>query len=117
MNRRQFMRCGGMAAAVAAVPLGAVLTRRPALLDDPQAWLGAVFSTEEGLRLRLVEVSGVRVDRHTVQAGLRFDLLEGRHETDGSHTLRCSGQEATLFLQPGMNGPVACVNRLRQRLV
>ncbi|MCX7564304.1 hypothetical protein OS176_12315 [Xanthomonadaceae bacterium XH05] len=118
MKRRHFMLCTSAASVAAAIPLtGTAATRRPALLDDPRAWLGSEFVSGDGTRLRLADVVGVRVDRYTMQADLRFELLEGKLPDEGSHTLHCDGSEETLFLQPGQHGPVACINRLRRTVV
>ncbi|MGE0207775.1 MAG: hypothetical protein AB7S42_01375 [Lysobacteraceae bacterium] len=114
MKRRHFMLCTSAAALAAAAPLGAMAARRPALLDDPRAWLGAEFVSADGVRLRLADVVGVRVDRDTVQANLVFHTVEGEWPGEGSYALRCGGTEESLYLQPGQGGPVACINRLRR---
>ncbi len=114
MKRRHFILCTSAAAVAAAVPLGAAAARRPALLDDPRAWIGAEFVSADGVRLRLADVVGVRVDRDTMQADLQFQVLEGELPREGSHVLNCGQADETLYLQPGRHGPVACINRLRR---
>lgn len=116
MKRRHFMLCTSAATVTAALPLSAAAARRPALLDDPRAWLGAEFVSDEGARLRLADVVGVRVDSATMQADLRFEVIQGNAPHEGSHVLRCGESIETLYLQPGKNGPVACINRLRRAL-
>lgn len=114
MNRRHFMRCTSAATLVAAVPMATAAAHRPALLDDPRAWVGTEFISSDGARLRLAEVIGVRVDQHTMQANLQFQLVQGEPPREGSHTLQCGQGHETLYLQPGEHGPVACINRLRR---
>ena len=117
MKRRHFMLCTSAATVAAAVPLSAAAARRPALLDDPRAWLGSEFVSAEGVRLRLAEVVGVRVDSATMQADLKFEVVQGDAPREGSYVLRCDESEETLYLQPGQQGPVACINRLRRAWV
>lgn len=114
MKRRHFMLGAGVAATGAALPLAAAAARRPALLDDPRAWLGEEFVSADGLRLRLAEVTAVRVDRDTMQADLHFELLHGEFAGEGIRALRCGASENELYLQPGEAGAVACINRLRR---
>ena len=114
MKRRHFMLCTSAAAVAATAPLSASAMRRPALLDDPQAWIGTEFVSADGTRLRLADVVGVRVDHATMQADLRFEVMQGDSPREGSYVLRCGETDETLYLQPGRNGPVACINRLRR---
>lgn len=93
------------------------MLRRPALLEDPRAWVGTEFVSTAGVRLRLSEVSSFRMDTHTMQASLQFEVVEGVEPPEGSHLLSCIGTDETLFLQSGRRGPVACVNRLHRSLV
>jgi len=115
MKRRDFMLRSGAAGAALALPLGAAAgARRLPLLDDPRAWLGEEFTTGEGRRLRLTEVRGVRVDRDTLQADLRFAALDGGEPCLGVHELHGDGEAHALYLQPCSDGSVACINRLRR---
>lgn len=114
MKRRNFLLGAGVAATGAALPLAVSAARRPALLDDPRAWLGEEFVSDEGLRLRLTQVEAVRVDRDTMQADLHFEVLQGEFTAAGIQALRCGRSENPLYLQPGATGAVACINRLRR---
>lgn len=116
MKRRHFMLCTSAAAIATTAPLAAASLHRPALLDDPRAWLGTEFTSGNGVRMKLSDVVGVRVDRHTMQANLHFSVLDGEAPHEGLHLLRCDQADETLYLQPGQNGPVACINRLRRTL-
>lgn len=118
MKRRDFLtRSVALSLAMAAPIGGAAMLRRPALLDDPRAWVGTEFVSEQGVRLRLAEVSDFRVDTHTMQANLQFEVAGDEAPTEGSYHLSCIGTEETLFLQNGQRGPVACINRLHRSLV
>ena len=116
MKRRHFMLSTRVAAVAATAPLAAMPLHRPALLDDPRAWLGTEFTSGDGVRLKLTDVVGVRVDRHTMQADLHFSVMGGELPREGLHLLRCDQADETLYLQPGQHGPVACINRLRRTL-
>lgn len=116
MKRRHFMLSTSVAAVAATAPLTATAMHRPALLDDPRAWLGTEFTSSDGVRLKLTDVVGVRVDRHTMQANLHFSVMDGELPHEGLHLLHCDQTDEALYLQPGQNGPVACINRLRRTL-
>jgi hypothetical protein len=118
MKRRDFlMRSGALSLAVAAPISGAAVLRRPALLDDPRAWVGSEFVSDQGVRLRLSEVTGFRVDAHTMQASLQFEVVGDGVPVEGNYRLSGIDTEETLFLQCGQRGPVACINRLHRSLV
>ena len=117
MKRRHFMLCASTVALAATAPLSTATMRRPALLDDPRAWLGTEFISAQGVRLRLVEVVGVRVDQDTMQSNLKFQVMEGESPPEGSYVLQCDERDETLYLQSGKTGPVACINRLRRTQV
>ncbi len=113
MKRRDFL-LGSTAAGVAvAAAFGAAsLPWRRSLLDDPRAWVGTQFELPDGTRLVLESVSDAGSDAYSVQTRLQFALREGAAPREGSHELRSATACETLFLQPGRQGPVACINRL-----
>lgn len=112
MKRREFVVRSAGAALLGALPVGAMAASRGALLDDPQAWLGARFRTGQGSLLELADVERLAGDRHTTQWRLGFRVVEGAAPAEGTHVLACGSREDALFLQAGRQGPVACVNRL-----
>ncbi len=118
MKRRDFLMRSGAVSLAVAVPIGSVVMRtRATLLEDPRAYVGEAFVSAEGVRMRLAEVTGFRLDAHTMQAHLQFEVMQGDMPPEGSHLLSGAGTEETVFLQRGQRGPVACINRLHRSLV
>jgi hypothetical protein len=114
MKRRDFMLRSSGAALLGAMPLAASASWRGPLLDDPQAWIGREFRLADGSLLSLDAVESVPSDARSTQFRLQFRAVAGSTPREGSHALRCGFDEEVLFLQPGRDGPVACINRLNR---
>ena len=118
MKRRDFVLRSAAVALLGAVPLGAMAaSRRGTLLENPTAWLGSSFRLDNGNRLELVNVESVAGDGQSTQYRLQFRTRSGFMPPEGTHRLDCGWCEEYLFLQPGLEGPVACVNRLAPRKI
>ena len=113
MKRREFLLGAALAGGAAALPLGIAWLRQPPLLDDPHAWVGRRFITDDGATLELVEVEQLSADARTTQSRLRFALIAGELPGEGMHAMRCGASNTALFLQSSREGAIACVNRLR----
>ncbi|MGQ0800604.1 MAG: hypothetical protein ACT4NL_10905 [Pseudomarimonas sp.] len=114
MKRRDFMLRSAGSVMLGAAPLGAAAAWHGALLDDPQSWIGREFRLADGSQLALAAVEPVANDRDSIQMRLQFRVVSGSTPREGSHALSCGFDEETLFLQPGRDGPVACLNRLKR---
>ena len=114
MKRRDFMLRSSAAALVGAIPVAANAAMRGPLVEDPLAWVGKVFRLADGSLLELARVEPVASDRISTQFRLQFHMLAGDAPREATHALCCGFDEEALFLQPGREGPVACINRLNR---
>ena len=118
MDRRNFAKRALTGAAVAASgsPVLAALVSQPssadALMHNPVAFAGTVFTLENGTTLTLVNVTHAAVDRRIDQWTLKFQCSQP--VTEGIHRLRLpqSGQDVELFLQPHGQAAMAYISKL-----
>lgn len=113
MKRRDFLIQSAGVALLGTAPLSLVASPRGDLLDDPSAWVGTRFRTDDGTTLELSGVTELNIDPRSRQCRLQFRAVTGPAPTDGLHRLIAADCEQTLFLQSGGHGPVACLNLLR----
>ena len=112
MKRRAFLQHAASAALLAAAPIGFAAHTRGRLLDEPHAWTGESFRLADGSVIVLAAVEELSCDLHTRQVRLQFHVRSGTDPAEGTHALASGWREEQVFLQPGVAGPVACVNRL-----
>lgn len=115
MNRRQFVAVSLATTAVAGLVPGLIFqARRAGLAEAPDQWLGRQFTLDDGAILELESVEYVDDSTHCRQSRLHFRQIAGVSPVEGTYELHCGLSSQPLFLQPGANGPVACINRLVQ---
>lgn len=118
MDRRNFAKRAltGVAAAAAGSPVLAALASQPsapdALVRNPVAFAGTVFTLENGTTLTLVNVTHAATDPRLDQWTLQFQCSQPI--TEGIHRLRSpqSGQDVELFLQPHGQAAMAYISKL-----
>ena len=114
MKRRDFVVHSAGLAVLGAIPLGATAaptSRHGTLLENPEAWVGTSFRLANGNRLKLVNVKPLADDGQSTQYRLQFRSRSGAMP-EGTYALDCGWCTEQLFLHPGIEGPVACINRL-----
>lgn len=118
MDRRNFAKRALTGVAVAAVgsPVLAALASQPsaadALVRNPAAFAGTVFTLENGTTLTLTNVTHAATDSRLDQWTLQFQCSQPI--TEGIHRLRApqSGQDVELFLQPHGQAAMAYISKL-----
>lgn len=118
MDRRNFAKqaltglamaaAGSSALAALATPASAA----EALVRNPVAFAGTVFTLEDGTTLTLVNVTHAATDPRLDQWTLQFQCSQPI--TEGTHRLRVpqSGQDLELFLQPHGQTAIAYISQL-----
>jgi hypothetical protein len=118
MDRRNFTKRAltSVAVATAGSPALAALASQPsaadALVRNPVAFAGTVFTLENGTVLTLVNVTHAAMDRRLDQWTLQFQC--NQPITEGIHRLRSpqTGQDVELFLQPHGQTAMAYISKL-----